>query len=127
MSLRKARFSDMSSVDTAVWLPPARLAVSTASSARRSRSVQLSAPGVPTARPMLTVRLITCPPMVSRSHSSVDSRRANASAASDAIGWCGMTTNSSPPSRAIMLCSPAHSSMRCANTRMNQSPAVWPR
>lgn len=59
MSVRNARLSDMSSVDTAVWLPPARLAVNTASSARRSRSAQLSDPGVPIASPLLTVRLIT--------------------------------------------------------------------
>ena len=107
MSLRNALFNDMSSVNTAIWLPPARLAVSTASSARRSRAVQLSRPGMPTASPMLTVRLIMWPPIASRSHSILDKRRANDSAVSGDIDCSGTTTNSSPPSRAIMAWLPA--------------------
>ncbi|CNK18123.1 Uncharacterised protein [Mycobacterium tuberculosis] len=76
---------------------------------------------------MLTVRVIMLPPIARRSRSMVPRRRANDSAAAVVIGWSGMMTNSSPPSRAIMLWGPAHTRMRCANTLMNQSPAVWPR
>jgi hypothetical protein len=127
MSLRKALLRDMSSVYSATWLPPPRLAIKTASSARRSRSVLLSRPGMPTATPMLTVRVIMWPPIARRSRSIALRRRANDSAPAVDIGWPGMTTNSSPPSRAIMLCLPAHTRIRCANILMNQSPVVWPR
>src|SRR5271156_1581241 len=54
----ESRCSDMSSLETATWLPPARLAARTASSARCRRSLVLSRPGMPTATPTLTVRLI---------------------------------------------------------------------
>jgi hypothetical protein len=43
------------------------LAARTASSARRSRSVTSSRPGMPAATPMLTVRLIVWPSIVRRS------------------------------------------------------------
>src|ERR1700753_120669 len=77
MSLRKALFKDMSSVDSTTWWPPPRWAASTASSARRNRSVLSSRPGVPTATPMLTVRVIMWPSMARRSHSSAASPRAH--------------------------------------------------
>src|SRR5271156_3525613 len=107
MSLRKRRCRDMSSLDTATWLPPARLADRTASSARWSRSLLLSRPAMPTATPTLTVRVIMWPPSAIRSRSATHSSSAVFSAGSIDIGRSGTTTNSSPPSRAVMLPGPA--------------------
>ena len=110
MSLRcrcgNSCFSELS-LATAIWLRPARLADRTASSARRSRSMPLSRPGMPAATPMLTVRAMVWSPMVSRSYTVFRIRSAKSSAAWVVIGWSGTTTNSSPPSRATMARLPA--------------------
>ena len=61
-------------------LPPELLAVSTAWSARRSRSEVVSLPGSPSATPMLTVRVSISPSMETRSRSALCRRSASASA-----------------------------------------------
>ena len=76
MSLRNSPFSDMSSENTAILLPPALFAARSAWSARRSRSEVVSRPGTPSATPMLTVRVSISPSMDTRSRSVACSRLA---------------------------------------------------
>ena len=106
----------------------AALGASTAWSARRSRSEVVSRPGTPSATPMLTVRVSISPSMDTRSRSVACSRLASASASSRVHrlrpgrrrtrrrrgGRSGWRLRRSLRSRS-------------AKTRMNQSPAVWPR
>ncbi len=76
---------------------------------------------------MLTVLVSISPSTGTRSPTIVSNRLASFSASDADIGEESMTTNSSPPRRAI---TPASSTPRCsrsAMTRMNQSPTLWPR